>query len=186
MNKSDFEKVVSDFRKCLATFEMNGIKLAGPNGTGEPQVNQSAICFNGSRNCGHAKNFKLVIAWPADEAGGVASKSKEAIAGKWLGGAMLEKRICDGDCSYETFHIDQIFNVKNWPLAPDDEGWYSYFCKTNFKPYDLAVTTCLVILKHHLLDEIQVGSDGEEAPWWDAKFLCQSQLGYGLDFQLDT
>ena len=56
------------------------------------------------------------------------------------------------------------------------------FCKTAQKPYDLAVTGCLVVLKHHLGDSIEVSSDGDEEDDWDTgKALVQHTLGYGLN-----
>jgi hypothetical protein len=39
------------------------------------------------------------------------------------------------------------------------------FCKTAYKPYDLAVTACLLVLKHRLRDYIHVSSDGESIDW---------------------
>ncbi|MCG7852386.1 MAG: hypothetical protein MIO92_07675, partial [Methanosarcinaceae archaeon] len=35
------------------------------------------------------------------------------------------------------------------------------YCKTEHMPYDLAVQCCLIILKHHFDDSIQVSSDGK-------------------------
>jgi hypothetical protein len=64
-------------------------------------------------------------------------------------------------------------------------GLYFDFCKTAFRPYDMAVTACLVIAKHYLQDRIVVRSDGDDDQWQDAKWLCQIELGYGLDFHLD-
>jgi hypothetical protein len=37
----------------------------------------------------------------------------------------------------------------------------SYFCKTNRKPYDLAVCLCLLTIKFHL-KETKISSDGDE------------------------
>ena len=59
------------------------------------------------------------------------------------------------------------------------------YCKTQKLPYGLCVKCALVILKHHMPDDIRVMSDGTDADWNDAKQLCLSCLGYGSDFSLD-
>ena len=59
------------------------------------------------------------------------------------------------------------------------------FCKTEHKPYDLAVQVALIVFKHHLGEAFHVSSDGAEADWDTARELCQHHLGYGADFQLD-
>jgi hypothetical protein len=68
---------------------------------------------------------------------------------------------------------------------PDAQWLYFHFCKTAYKPYDLAVQVCLVIAAHHLGDAILVSSDGSQEQWQDAIALCQSVLGYGGGFRLD-
>ena len=60
------------------------------------------------------------------------------------------------------------------------------FCKTEHQPYDLCVQVALVILKHHLGEAITVGSDGKDDDWADARRICQEELGYGEEFQLET
>ena len=61
------------------------------------------------------------------------------------------------------------------------------FCKTNHKPYDICVMTCLILAKFHFGDDIQVTSDGEEDfDWKEAKELCTT-LGHSdlnLRFQV--
>lgn len=51
------------------------------------------------------------------------------------------------DC-YEDFHLDMKRTGFN-------------FCKTNYKPYDLAVCGTLLILAEHALDSIELSSDGD-------------------------
>ena len=65
------------------------------------------------------------------------------------------------------------------------KGKTHQYTKTNHRPYDLAVTACLVIAKHHLGDGIIVESNGTEEQWSKATRLCQEHLGYGNDFRLD-
>lgn len=50
-----------------------------------------------------------------------------------------------GESGHETFYV-----------AP----YYSGFCKTAYKPYDLAVCEVLLILKHHYKDAFELSSDG--------------------------
>ena len=76
-----------------------------------------------------------------------------------------------GKESYETFGFNR--NISG-----------SDFCKTAQRPYDLAVTTFLIIAKHHLGDAITVSSDGDNDKWNEAKTLCQEILGYGQQFAL--
>jgi hypothetical protein len=58
-------------------------------------------------------------------------------------------------------------------------GW----CKTAFKPYDVAVTAALLIAKHHCGEKIEITSCGSDVHWWDAKLICQRILGYGASFR---
>ena len=59
------------------------------------------------------------------------------------------------------------------------------FTNTARKPYDIAVTACVIIAKHHLGKKIKISSDGANQEWNDGKKLCQYILGYGKDFVLD-
>jgi hypothetical protein len=59
------------------------------------------------------------------------------------------------------------------------------FCKTAYKDYDICVTACLVVLKHHFGDDFRVFSDGDNEGFDNAKKLVKSWLGYGDDFKVD-
>lgn len=78
---------------------------------------------------------------------------------------------CGGNCSYESFWFDR----------KDDE--FS-FCKTELKPYDIAVTATLIVIKHYL-PIVRVTSDGGDEEWADGRMVCMMACGYGEDFQLD-
>lgn len=39
------------------------------------------------------------------------------------------------------------------------------FCKTARKPYDVVVTACLIVLKLHLGDRVDIQSDGTQTDW---------------------
>ena len=81
-----FRRFVADTRSIVASLSKNGIKLAGPDGTGEPILRPSRISLNGQHLCGHAPNPSIVIPWPSDEAGGVSNSAHDAIAGEWFAG----------------------------------------------------------------------------------------------------
>ena len=59
------------------------------------------------------------------------------------------------------------------------------FCKTGMKPYDLCVTCCLIVFKHHYGERIRVNSDGGHEEWKDARKTCQRALSYGTKVRLD-
>lgn len=156
--------------------------MAGPLGDGKPVITGDLIAFNGPANCGHSADFDLVIPWPTSDAGGVLAGG---IPGTWFAGHMVDTRLCPGDCSYESFVLERIYAPMEWE-RPDEDGFWFAFCKTAFRPYDLAVTAALLVAKRHLGDAILVSSDGEDAHWFDAKLLCQMELGYGLEFTINS
>jgi hypothetical protein len=179
-----YSSIVQDFRCLLPMLERWGIRLAGGLGEGEPHIDEEAVWFNGLRDCGHRSDRDFFIAWPAEDARGIAAPDEDVKVGTWFAGNLLSKRACDGDCSHETFHFPRVLRPPSWQ-KPKENGLYFNFCKTAFKPYDLAVTAFLVVAKHHLGSRIIVRSDGDDCHWQDAKWLCQLELGYGLDFRLD-
>jgi len=65
-------------------------------------------------------------------------------------------------------------------------GYVSSFCKTEQMPYDIAVQAVLIVLKHHLGDEIRVASDGTGPAWSDARRRVQASLGYGEDVEIEV
>jgi hypothetical protein len=79
-----------------------------------------------------------------------------------------------GEAGHETFGVDRI---------SDHRG---DFCKTERKPYDLAVCCCLIVLSHHFNGKFKVSSDGDdnEFNWPLARTICQQVLGYGNLFTL--
>lgn len=182
-----FEAAVVDFLKLLPEFKSLGLALAGPNGKGDPSVSVWGFKFNGVRECGH-KQQDLGIAWPADSAGGLAvGAGRDVQKGTWFAGAQIEHRTCDGDCSHESFWIERDAQPEKWQ-TPDEDGLWFEFCKTAYKPYDLAVTSALIVLHHHLgalrPKQFKISSDGENTHWFDAALLCHRVLGYGLGFKL--
>ena len=123
------------------------------------------------------------------------------VSGMWFAGLKLGQRSCGGDCSHETFNLPLEIEKEAWqksigPISHYDQygtpvynrleevGLYFDFCKTAYKPYDLAVVICLIIAKHHMKEGIIVSSDGTLDNWKDGMLICQKILGYGLNFTL--
>ena len=211
----EFAKVAADFKKMMIPLKHLGVMLADGDGKDHPVISADEIRFNGLEKCGHQRR-NLGITWPSKSASGISKNGvdttlAEIANSKWFGGAQLETRACDGDCSHETFSLQQKLETVlergdgttftcepegkfvRWvnqdgirEKNPESEvGKYFQCTKTAYKPYDLAVTVCLVIAKHHLKEGIIVRSDGTMNNWHEAMQLCQHFLGYGLEFNLD-
>lgn len=93
-----------------------------------------------------------------------------------------------GENRHETMYFPRYDTRPNF--SPKKKTLKFDFCKTERKPYDIAVCTLLIIAKHHLKNMFIVRSDGEIEndynTWKNAMKLCQKFLGYGLDFKLDN
>jgi len=186
--REQFEMVTADVARVVPALAQLGVPLAGPCGNGLPELNADAICFNGVRECAHERR-QLGLAWPGAGANGVCLVYEHGpggdtdVGGLWFAGQYVRERTCEGDCSYESFFLPRVFEVGQWQ-KPDEQGLFFAFCKTAYRPYDLAVQVCLVIAAHHLGAEIAVSSDGSMEEWQDAIALCQEVLGYGGEFRL--
>lgn len=66
---------------------------------------------------------------------------------------------CDTD-GHETFYFDRVSE------GDPEDGLVFDFCKTARKPYDLAVTSCLILAKYHF-PKTEVSSDGDHEDWAD-------------------
>jgi len=200
IDQKTFKDIVDDFKRCLPTFKKLGIKLAGPHGIGKPILDDNMINFNGLSKCGHTIDESISIPWPTDDASGIAKPGENVKKGYWMAGALLQKRTCNGDCSYESFTFPRVIDDDTIPCE-EISSYYSdgtpiyndknivgkYFacCKTAFRPYDIAVITCLIIAKHYLNNKIIIRSDGTLFLWKDGIDICKKVLKYGKDFQLD-
>ena len=177
-----FAGIVADFKKLIKPLEHVGVKLAGGLGTGEPLVCGDEIWFNGVEKCGHDLR-KLGITWPGHGAGGV-NTTANVVAGQWFAGTQLSTRTCGGMCSHETFVLRPAYGLSNFDRVLARRynrirPWHFECTKTAYKPYDLAVTACLIVADHHLGGSIRVSSDGGQRDWMDALMLCRHFLGYG-------
>jgi len=181
LEKEKFAEAVVDCRKVLAYLSECRLDLAGWDGTGSTVITDEEISFNGQMNCGH-ENGDLGIAWPADNAGGFADPPEKN--GEWFAGVTLATRCCGGDCSHETFRIERVYSPCEWEEAKN--GLYFSFCKTAFKPYDLAVIACLIVFKHHFGNEFKVTTDGGDQHWFDGKMICAMVLNYGIGYKINV
>lgn len=59
------------------------------------------------------------------------------------------------------------------------------FCKTAYKPYDLAVCAVLIIAHHHAGDILTISSDGDEGDWLPALEKVTEILGDGYEIPLE-
>ncbi|MGC9951682.1 MAG: hypothetical protein ABSF64_35465 [Bryobacteraceae bacterium] len=172
-----WDRIRSDFDKLILPLSDACVVLAGGLGKGPPEITNEAIRFNGPEECGHLPNDELVIPYPSKDGEGIGP-SETAIDGDFFGlGVTVKHRCCDGSCCYETFEFDKSMDTSD--KEPDADGLYIEYVKTGFRPYDIAVTSALLIIKHYLGDQFVVHSNGADAQWSDARRICQKVLGYG-------
>jgi len=82
------------------------------------------------------------------------------------------------DEDHEAFWIDRVYVPNCWDEKK--KGRYFDFCKTDRKPYDLAVTACLIRMTHHQLDRAcTVSSDGNSNDWAPGLALVVRLFGDG-------
>ncbi len=163
-----FNRIANDLRKLLPALEAAGAPLANPHGREDAEIGPEFIGFNGVALCGHQQNTNVRLPWPKDDAHGIGNNHGL--------GAVLPYRTCNGDCSYESVWFERSYTEH------DGDGTVGGFCKTNFRPYDLAVMAFLVIAKHHLSQSFTVQTDGTAHRWAEAFALCQAELGYGAGY----
>jgi hypothetical protein len=76
-----------------------------------------------------------------------------------------------GDLAHEDFSLRATF--KEASTACHSDCYNFNFCKTARKPYDEVVVACLLILKRHLGDLIEISSDGYLDDWYDGRELAR-------------
>lgn len=79
------------------------------------------------------------------------------------------------DDSHEAFAWEAIC-----PMQPDyakSKPMHFDFCKTAQKPYDAAVTACLILLKQVYGDAVEVSSDGYWSEWQAGRDLYATVFG---------
>lgn len=178
-----FGRIAADFERIILPLDNAGVRLAGPRGIGLPEVSPKKISLNGLKECGHPRNPAVYIPFPTEDASGIGN-SRDAVADANALFVRLMRRTCDGTCNYETFHFERSMKASHF--LRQEDGRYLCFCKTNFKPYDLAVQCALLIAKHHLGNQIEVSSHGSDFLWNDPRAFCYVHLGYPLnEFYMD-
>lgn len=175
-----FQRIRTDFERLILRLEELGVPIAGGDGENEPEINDSNIRFNGVRYCEHPENEDIVIPYPSEHARGVGS-SETAILGPWYNvGVELKHRCCGSRCAHEPFCFPKRAPENSEiSIEPETAGLVDGWTKTAFKPYDIAVTSALLIAKRYLRDQLVVESNGADPQWADARELCQKHLGYG-------
>ena len=156
LDKSKFKAAVSDIRKVVALL---------------PSVNpqEAQMCYPN----GDDTDVKLA-GWDG-EVGTKPKFTDELVSFNGVGAD-----------AHETFLIAQTFEAPDYRPDPDEEGLHFAFCKTARKPYDIAVTASLAVLKHHLGDAIRVSSDGDFDEWADGLALAGEATSLDLSALMQT
>lgn len=83
----------------------------------------------------------------------------------------------------ETFTLMRIpVPLFKGEVKNSNTGCYYMDCKTERLPYDLMVTACLLVYKHHSPETMALRSDGNVHDWRDAENFVKSVLGYEIKF----
>lgn len=83
-----------------------------------------------------------------------------------------------GDEGHETFVFLRDSTKAPWQTDEGDKVFH--FCKTQMKPYDLAVTVCLVLAKYHFREDVKITSDGDACDWEEAIKFVNEKFGYNM------
>ena len=190
-----------DCKAILAYCEELGIAIGdfGGNEKSKPVINDNELGFNGrdDQEAGiWTTEQDIIIPWPSPSAS-IKEMTADPInktEGNWFAGDLVSQRVAPirdgkGSGSYETFCIERKQEVKEqWLKSKKDDPKYGKlfaFCKTAYRPYDLAVTACLIAAKQHFGNDIYLSTDGDDKDWMDGRIMCNNLFGYGLSLTLD-
>lgn len=81
-----------------------------------------------------------------------------------------------GENAHETFSWDAV--CPSQPVYRLNDPMYFDFCKTAEKPYDAAVTACLLWLKECYGDAVEISSDGYWEEWRAGRDIFREVFGY--------
>ena len=81
-----------------------------------------------------------------------------------------------GENAHETFAWEAICAMQ--PEYRKGEEMFFDFCKTQEKPYDAAVTACLLWLKECYGDAVEISSDGYWDEWRAGRDIFREVFGY--------
>jgi hypothetical protein len=136
----------ADCQWIVAYAKTVGLKLAGPDGSGRPIVNPSQVLLNGREYCRHRS----------------LRRSEPRF---------YKPRYCGRRCAHDSFTVEREYDPYcGWGRPPD--GLYVDRFRTAYKPYDLAVTACLLMLAHRFGSAVVITSDGGTARWRDGQQLA--------------
>lgn len=101
----------------------------------------------------------------------------------------FKQKVEQYEASADVIYIDGFLFPR---IIPDEwktmfvnhNGRMHQFCNTNGERFQLAVECALVVIHHHLKDQIIVTGDGEMWGFRNAMELVSEHLPYGEDFQL--
>lgn len=180
LDPSRFEQAIRD---CKQICDALPIPLGNRDGKGEPVFTPTEICLNGFFSCPDVSNSGDGFIFPSAWSESVAPFVVSPINGEYASGLTASARCVNsaGDGSFEPFLIKQSLGKKTEP----NNDFVLEYCRTNYRPYDLAVQCCLIIFNHYHGDQFIVRSDGCEDHWYEASNDCQAVLGYGLEFSLE-
>ncbi len=145
-SKRTFRQIARDTKVVLKVLEKMGLELAGPDGTGKPVISDEIIAFNGCRKCTNARP----VAFAESECNGKNCSAE----------AFVLKRVLSGR-EKELSYTGRVFYRENPRVA------HKYFrsCRTEYRPYDFAVKSVLVIVKHYMGDKVVVSSNANMKTW---------------------
>jgi len=172
-----FRAIRENFERLILPLSDAGVELAGASGKGPPEITDDALRFNGPDRCGHPENGLILIPYPSEMAEGIGPNSTAIDPSPDGIVTLLKHRCCNGHCSYAAFSFPRALDTG--ARKPDENGLYSDFVRTGFRPYDIAVTAVLLIAKRHLKDQFVIHSNGGEYQWVDARRICQRFLNFG-------
>lgn len=173
IEKPIFLAILDDFRRLLAPLHEANVRLAGGDGKGEPVLHENGVWMNGAARCGHDRRHvpDVKAEMLRLTRGGNPEAIQELLNSDWV------PLSCPGSCKDGAFNFPRLL----WnPAWPDDEGWESL--DTHRSYYDLALTSFLIVAKHHMGDDLHLWDSA--CFWFDARELCERHLGYGRDLQL--
>ncbi len=146
-----FSQWSADCRWIVAYARTLGVKLAGPDGSGRPVTSMTQVLFNGRERCRHQRAQRLDPA---------------ANRPRW----------CGGRCAHDSFTVELEYDPYSlWERSRD--GSFLDRFTTAHKPYDVAVTACLLMLSHRFGPTISVTSDGGASQWHDGRHLALLACG---------
>ena len=177
----NWDKIISDVKKVLK-FVTSELKIDIVNGFGDadttPILDEERICLNGSmkqRDSRWITEKKLGLVWPSSYPSMVVEPGGSLVGGSWCGGATVNQRIApNGDGSYETLYI-----ARNCDKSEETDPSFT-FCKTGYRPYDIAVMCCYLLVKHHD-PRVIVSTDGTIDEWRCAEAILRKECGIDMD-----